>query len=147
MQDPPDTTRTPDPGRRQFGLRKLMLWTAVVALWCGTYTSLRPHEDAFKDLITLWRVATPWFALAASVHIVFGWRTSAFSSTALGIILAVLYMVAIGVPFLAAPLLAFICSVGLAGMGAAIGFAVATWIRLLFEFVDSVDRRLAGKRG
>jgi len=75
-----DTERMSERERSfQFGLRKLLLWTAVVAIWLGVLTML-PLGPPLSTLLTLWvvvvgvvRVAIrPLAAAFTSVVMAFG---------------------------------------------------------------------------
>ena len=65
--------------RLQFSLRKLLLWTAVVAIWLGVLTTL-PLGPPLSTTLTLWAVVVgvvrvairPLAAAFTSVVIAFG---------------------------------------------------------------------------
>lgn len=82
--------------RFQFGLRKLLLWTAVVAIWCGVFkvisigTSLSaPQTDPAIQLTNMILVIS-WVAVVAIGRVAFRTTVAAVLAIVIGVIYAVL---------------------------------------------------------
>ena len=69
--------------RFQFGLRRLLLWTAVVALGFGTLSTLYPSTRA-------WVVLPGWCAVVLILRWGFGSTLAASVSTIVGMVLGLL---------------------------------------------------------
>lgn len=132
------------PMRRQFGIRKLLLWTVLVALWCATITAC--------DHMTEWAAWTTWIAVVVVARILLGRRASERSG---GIVLAIVAFAGFCVdryPDLArrAVLGEWVFEAFLALWLAAIsyigGLLAAILVNAVIDWIDSLDRRLAGKR-
>ena len=67
--------------RLQFGIRRLLLWTTVVALACGMLSSLGP-EDVLD-----WTVLPTWFVTVFIVRWAFGSKWAAVVSIMAGMFL------------------------------------------------------------
>ena len=80
----------------QFGLRKLLLWTAMVALWCGVFKTLSvglslldPQTDPAISLTNMILIIS-WVAVVGIGRVVFRARVAAALAIVIGVIYAVL---------------------------------------------------------
>lgn len=138
---PPADRRDDAPAPRQFGLRKLMLWTVVAALWCGTAT--------LADSKAAWCVLTGWAAFVVLMRIPFGRGGSVLIGT-LAVPAVVIVSAVLGL-FFVEPLVpgsdhAIRLSIGVSIMLCFPGLLFATAINIVVELIDSLDRWLGGER-
>jgi len=82
--------------RFQFGLRKLLLWTAMVAIWCGVFkivsvglTLSNPHTDPAIALTNMILVIS-WVAVVAIGRVAFRTTVAAALAIVIGVVYAVL---------------------------------------------------------
>ena len=121
------------PRRLQFGLRKLFLWTAVVALGLGVF-----KMSEMPPILLAW--LTPWLVLVGVLRVALGAKVAAAASAMIGVILAVSLVfvsaMAIGRPLAFEDYLS--CFVGVLMFGL-FGLFVAGGVAYAFHAVNRLD--------
>ena len=138
------TAPRPKPHRLQFGLRKLLLWTAVVALYLGIPSMLGVDLQERRNLMSFVSLGL-WAIVVGLVRTVFNDRAAAAFSAVMGVILCAvaLYLTARWSrvnPFDFPGHVIW----GLV-WGGLIGLNVFAFVELAFRGVDWVDNRMRTK--
>jgi len=128
-------TVDPEQHRLQFGLRKVLLWTAAVAFGLGLLSTLKP--DALG-----WVVYPGWIATVLILRWNFGSKVAALASVAFGMLL---FAVVCGLEWAANDMrphpaevvvIAVVCSL----LGGMIGFVLLLLIETACRIINRLDR-------
>jgi len=119
-----------EPRRRrfQFRLRRLLLWTAVVALGCGILSSLEP--DALD-----WVVLPAWFVTVFIVRWGFGGKWAATISIVLGMLLCLGWSIYGSIPTSTVGL-----AIGCGFVGGSIGLVPFLLVEATCRIVNWIDK-------
>ncbi len=142
-------TENPKPQRFQFTLRRMLLWTAVVAVWCGVFTMIRigfwlSDFQSTTHVVLSNIIIISWVAIIGIARAAFRARAAAAMSIVTGVIWAVwvFYRVSggrLGEWAWSNPVRAAIALIGFSvlGVGVFIGveasFRMVHWIDCLME--------------
>lgn len=130
MPDQPPTGR-----RFQFGLRKLLLWTAVVAMFLGLLGMI---EVALSTLLIL----TSWATIVGVARAIFNTEVAGLMSVAIGVVLGV------WLTFLVSPFSVGVFSYAVyAMMFGLFGLFVCVFVEVAFRAVDWLDNLIRTKTG
>jgi hypothetical protein len=119
--------------RLQFSLRRLMLWTAIIALYLGIVGAIQVGPLVSTVLVV-------YVVFVVVIRMAFGQKLACVSSVVIAGLLFLLFFVASFGRFAAWPLSCVALCVS--ACGAVYGFLLFAMVELTFRFVEWADKSL-----
>ena len=125
----------PERRRLQFGIRRLLLWTAVAAVAFGVLSTLRLH-------VVAWAMLIGWFAVVSSLRWVLGTKLATRVVTVAGMLLYGGLLCTIAVTHSLKPLPLALVALAMLGCfaGGMMGFLSCVLVEAACRVVNRLDR-------